>query len=409
MYKVILVDDEKIILEGIAQLVRWEQMNIQLTGMAKNGLEAYEMIERDPPDVVITDIRMPGMDGLQLVRKTTENFPHIRFILLSGYDSFEYARNAMQWGVRHYLLKPCNEMQIIEALLEIFAEIEKDQSHKTIVNRMTHGLNKMMPYAKEQFLKEFVTNKMYDSDDWEYYRQLFNLQHDLINIRLILFNLDEDVESEQLFALRNIAEDILSPLYFVLSATIGNHVLLLVEDFAEQELFTMIDKIKQTYSRFYKLQPIIAVSDAGQVNQARELYRAALSYLKHGAIAKQQGLLTSNSYSNVITKVLETIELHCDHPELSLNWIANEVLYMNPDYLGKLFAKEVGERFSSYVIKVRIERAKELIKRMDDTMIFEIAEQLGFGNNPKYFSQVFKKHTGYSPTDYKKKYSNTYN
>lgn len=114
------------------------------------------------------------------------------------------------------------------------------------------------------------------------------------------------------------------------------------------------------------------------------------------------GLITSSKYSKIITKVLETINLHSDNPELSLNWISNDILYMNADYLGKLFAKEVGDKFSSYVMKVRIEKAKELIQRSDDVLVFEMAEQLGFGNNPKYFSQVFKKYTGYSPSEYKK-------
>lgn len=405
MYKVLLVDDEKIILEGIAKLVQWEQLNMTLIGTAQNGKEAFEIIERNRPDVIISDIRMPGMDGLQLVQKTTEHYPDIRFILLSGYDNFEYARNAMQWGVRHYLLKPCNEKQIMEALEENIAEIEEDQSRKMFEKTMEHGLSKVMPYAKEQFLKEFVTNKMYDKADWEYYQQLFNLDHDISQIRLILFNLPESVESEHIFALRNIAEDILKPAYFALSATLGERVLLLVEDVAEQELHETIEHIKQTYNHFYKIRPIIAISDSGKISEARELYRDTLGYLKHGVIANSEGLLTSNSYSKITAKVLETIERYSDHPDLSLNWIASNVLYMNADYLGKLFAKEVGERFSNYVVKVRIDKAKELIKHMDDTMIFEIAEQLGFGNNPKYFSQVFKKHTGYSPSDYKKKYS----
>jgi len=78
------------------------------------------------------------------------------------------------------------------------------------------------------------------------------------------------------------------------------------------------------------------------------------------------------------------------------------MLYMNADYLGKLFKKETGERFSNYVMKARMEKAIELIGEMDDVKVFELAELLGFGDNPQYFSQVFKKHTGFTPSEFKR-------
>src|SRR5690606_9164544 len=122
MYKVMLVDDERIILEGISKIMDWASMDTILWATARNGIEALERITVEQPDIVITDIRMPGMDGLQLIARIHERYPSIRFIMLSGFNEFEFARQAMQFGVRHYLLKPCSEHKIREAVVEVVEE-----------------------------------------------------------------------------------------------------------------------------------------------------------------------------------------------------------------------------------------------------------------------------------------------
>lgn len=109
MYKVMLVDDEKIILDGISQMIDWTSLGTRLIGTASNGVEAYERIKELLPDIVVSDIRMPGMDGLELVAAVHRSHPGIRFVLLSGFGEFDYASRAMQYGVKHYLLKPTNE------------------------------------------------------------------------------------------------------------------------------------------------------------------------------------------------------------------------------------------------------------------------------------------------------------
>ena len=106
MYSVLLVDDERIILEGLSVVVEWERHGTALAGKAKNGAEALEMIREIRPDIVITDLKMPNMNGLELIAAVREEYPDIVFVILSGYDEFEYAQRAMQYGVRHYLLKP---------------------------------------------------------------------------------------------------------------------------------------------------------------------------------------------------------------------------------------------------------------------------------------------------------------
>ena len=99
--------------------------------------------------------------------------------------------------------------------------------------------------------------------------------------------------------------------------------------------------------------------------------------------------------------MIDLVKDNLGNADLSLKWVANKV-FMNADYLGKLFKQETGKKFSNYVTEVRINKAIEQIQSMDDVKVFTIAETIGFGDNTQYFSQVFKKITGYSPSEYKK-------
>ena len=137
MLKLIIADDERIIRETISTIIDWKQYNIELVGLCKNGLEAYDVILDETPDIVLTDIRMPGMDGLELIRRVSETDLNTQFIILSGYGEFEYAKTAMKYGVRHYLLKPCNELQI----LEVIQEIAQDCYRKNISERSYPAMN----------------------------------------------------------------------------------------------------------------------------------------------------------------------------------------------------------------------------------------------------------------------------
>ncbi|MFE5322998.1 response regulator [Paenibacillus sp. NPDC056579] len=516
MYKVLLVDDERIILDGISRIVDWEGAGTVLAGTARNGIEAYEFVSVNRPDIIISDIKMPGMDGLQLAAKLHADFPDIRVVLLSGFGEFEYARSAMEYGVKHYLLKPCNENKIMEVLQELVGELEQERESEQFVRTMREGLEKVLPYVKEQFLKEFVTNKTYGNRDWEYYRHLFRVDLGSRHVRLLLFHLDGPFEFEHLFAVKNIAEELLDKT--VLSSTVGDHVLIVVEDPEELSvLLERIGNIRETFLRYYRIDLTIALSEADVITRTRKLFKQTLEclnyrfYLGEGSVITERDILglttesaesgdlnfneehlmlqiktgrweeasreidlffqriaelrsdiaTSQSYviqlfmamirlgksddmsrymdqmvklmqldtlqaiqaffkeaaehitllhyeqtktknSAIVSKVIDIVNNHLGDPELSLNWVAHQMLYMNSDYLGKLFKKETGEKFSNYVMKTRISKAIDLIEQNRDIKIFELAEQLGFGDNPQYFSQVFKKYAGCTPSEYMK-------
>src|SRR5690625_578904 len=130
MYRVLLVDDERTILEGISNIIDWESLGTTLCGTAKNGIEALEFIKKNNPDIVISDIMMPGLDGIALLKQVYQTHPHMKWILLSGYGEFEYAQTAMGFGVRHYLLKPSNEEDIYHALKEIVHDLRQEKLNR---------------------------------------------------------------------------------------------------------------------------------------------------------------------------------------------------------------------------------------------------------------------------------------
>ena len=104
MLKLIIADDERIIRESISRIIDWSSLGIELIGVCQDGAEAYDMILDESPDIVLTDIMMPGLSGLELIEKVSRTDLDTRFILLSGYGEFNYAQQAMKYGVRHYLL-----------------------------------------------------------------------------------------------------------------------------------------------------------------------------------------------------------------------------------------------------------------------------------------------------------------
>ena len=136
MLKLLIADDERIIRETIFHLIDWEKYDIEVIGLCQNGIEAYDMILDESPDIVLTDIRMPGMGGLELIKKLSHTDLFIQFIILSGYGEFEYAKEAMKYGVKHYLLKPCNELQILECI----KQCKLDYS-QMIMERVTKALS----------------------------------------------------------------------------------------------------------------------------------------------------------------------------------------------------------------------------------------------------------------------------
>jgi two-component system response regulator YesN len=134
MIKVMLVDDEPIILKGLRKLIPWAENGYEIIGEAFDGEDAMEMLETKEPDIIITDLLMPGMDGIEFIRRLNEMNKNIRVIILSGYGEFEYAREALKNRVFEYLLKPVTRQQLTDALHRVSEAI---LSEKNILGKLT--------------------------------------------------------------------------------------------------------------------------------------------------------------------------------------------------------------------------------------------------------------------------------
>ncbi|MCY8087160.1 response regulator [Bacillus sonorensis] len=386
MYKVLLADDERIILEGISSMIQWKSFGASLVGAVQNGIEAYQLILRERPHIVISDIKMPGMGGLELIEKVSRDHPSIRFILLTGFGQFEYAKKAMTYGVRHYLLKPCNENHITASLESVIDELKKEES----AERVKTELDLVRPHIQKHALRELIKG---DKSDADAYLRFFP---DGKDIRIVLFSVQGE-GGGHLSTLEKLAGGILAS--SAIAAVLIKGVLVIAADGEEHpdRLRDKIEHIKHQAGKQLQVQLQAAVSRNGDIREAAALYDHAC-----GGLDKQL-VKPGGQTSVLIDKMLDLVQKEAANPKLSLKWAARNMLYMNPDYLGKLFKQETGEKFSSYVARVRIEKAMAIMKHTGGIPIGELAEKLGFGDNPKYFSLVFKKYTGYTPSEYRKK------
>ncbi len=505
MYKVLLVDDERMILDGISVIVDWNKYDTELVGKAMNGLEAYDFITNQPPDIVITDITMPGLDGIELVKKAREDYPSIKWIFLSGFNEFEYARQAMRFGVKHYLLKPCNEDNISEALNDIVKEKKEEEEALEYMKAMEEEVIKNTVNDHEEVLKQFfiyeqITDKsrtkmnhivddLYPSEPFLFWMLFIEgkIAYDRINQLIETINqsfLHEQVittliENKVIVMMRYSAGNQKTIKRFFqteMEQSTLSTTSVLSRGFTKEEIKkipTLDEMVQQvfyqprhsfiTYQNWFQfdekfksdfeidLDTILYYLKQQQKEEAVsylldfieklkihqvapkitrgyfiQIYLLLMSKLAHhstedrvqaiGRMEDYQHITdfiryfedlfermmqeeTPKKYSKVVRQMLTSIEEEIENPELSLQWLANHCLYMNADYLGKTFKKEIGQRFSSYVTNARINKAVEIIEAEQDIKVFELAERLGFGNNPQYFSQIFKRMKGFTPSE----------
>jgi YesN/AraC family two-component response regulator len=136
MYRLLIADDEAVILKGLSEHMDWGALGCTVCGAARDGREAVEMFERDTPDVVITDIKMPRMNGLDVARYVHENAPQTRVVILTGFAEFEYARQAIAYGVAEYVLKPISKDRLSEAVGKQIAALEKASVSSAYAERL---------------------------------------------------------------------------------------------------------------------------------------------------------------------------------------------------------------------------------------------------------------------------------
>ena len=160
LYKIMLVDDEEEVRKNIIRKINWEDAGFEVIGDAENGKDALEKIEQNEPDVVLTDIRMPYMDGLSMAEVIRQTYPSIKIVIFSGFDEFEYAKKAIKLNVIEYILKPVNVEELTAILKKIKKNLDEEIEQKRNVTLLRESYIKNLPTIREHFLNDLIHGGM---------------------------------------------------------------------------------------------------------------------------------------------------------------------------------------------------------------------------------------------------------
>lgn len=331
MIRLLIVDDEKIIRDGIIAMLPFDALDLRLTNACANAFDALQSMADDMPDILITDIKMPQMDGLELIERALKLNPRIRCMVLSGYDEFAFAQRAMKMGVKEYLLKPHTRAALYQALDRMCNEINDERKRNS--NVMGDRSRRVVDLAC-RLASLAAENKQ-----------------------------RTDVTVDQVHSAVSSTGDeaLLREAY--------TYILVHQDNFSAESLAS----IQQAYENVHDLELIIAKS-----------------------LTRLSG--TADKRPSFVKEMCSYIQSHYQDEELSLQYLADHIIHMRADYIGRIFTQNMGMKVSEYLLQVRMEKAKELIARAEDEpFVYEIAERVGLGHNPQYFSTLFRKYTGTTP------------
>lgn len=520
-YKVFLVEDEIVAREGIRDNVEWQSAGFEFCGEAPDGEIALPLIEKAQPDVIITDIKMPFMDGLQLSKVIREQMPWVKIIILSGHDEFEYAQSAIKLGVTEYLLKPINATEIQKVLQSVATALDQECEQREKLKQLQSQIKDILALQKERLLLQLVVGGVSSSEaieqcrrigldiiaqhylvillkvhlcqengriDFAHYHEIQQVVATLVNTHpgafftqksveelLLIMNGDdpEELQQDGLFLANLIQQDIEAETQCQVSIGVGNVQQRLTDiylSFAQAltAVNTPIDpqpeaqpneyhlaetlKLDQTAVAQYLKSGLMAEFDDFFAAQLHPVAEAALRshLIKHyffvdivltavqfvtelGGDAREiipvmdniEGFLVNiktgqqikESLRELFTAVLtfrnnqtqyeknklifqakDFIDANFTDPNLLLNEVAATV-NLSPSHFSVVFGRETGQSFKDYLTRVRIDRAKELL-RTTNMKCSEIAFQSGY-NDPHYFSYVFRKNTGLPPQQFR--------
>ncbi|WP_315794709.1 response regulator [Paenibacillus sp. BIC5C1] len=527
MYRVLLVDDEEDVREGLVVEVDWEALDLRIVGLAENGREALEMAERVEPDIVVTDISMPFMDGLELAKRLRERNPLVKVVILTGYDEFDYARQAVSLSVDEYLLKPFSAGHLTDLLTRLRAQMADEVAEREDVQQLRDHYYTSLPLLQADLMATLLHRQKSPEYIHGKAKQCgLDLQGERYGVSVLTLHMDgdqsEDVELKQ-FAALNIAaevwaehgaghafmhqetivllyvdrwgggdgekrqqqalENVMRSInhYLRVPATVGSgsivNTLAGVKHAYEDALLALdyrlvpgtdpliyiadverqtagklrFDELKQqTLTRclkagtqaeledaleiifreitvehgrsdiqLYLIEVLTNVWKAAQASgEAMEdifgagfqlyadLFRLpglseAQGKVREVCLLVQQRIASGRQhvYKDIVEQALSFTKEHYADPDLSIQKVCGH-LHISSGYFCGIFKKEVQLTFLQYLMQIRMEAAKELL-RSTEMKSFEIAGQVGFAE-PNYFSFCFKKHIGVSPKEYRK-------
>mgnify|MGYP001066089429 CR=1 FL=1 len=167
-YTLLLVDDEEEVVQVIRKKINWEGLGFSVIGYANNGVKALDMIEEFQPDVVMTDIKMPYMDGMELCKHIREEYPATKIILFTGFDEFEYAKEAVHLEIEEYILKPLNSVELTDVLTQLKIKLDREISEKRSAQILQVNYQESLPFLRANFYSTLIEGKIHDDEVSKY-------------------------------------------------------------------------------------------------------------------------------------------------------------------------------------------------------------------------------------------------
>lgn len=390
MYNILIVDDEPIVKIALRSILPWEEYGFFICGTAGNGLEALSLIEKQHPDVIITDLKMPGMDGLELIRTLKEkNYPG-EILVLSNYEDFDSVRSALLLGAADYLLKIKIQADTLLACLNKTTEkLQKKAGEKSPVPEETISENR-----NRLLLSFFQGDSSLASFIQENRETKLGFMEKSCAICYVTFEkfLSNDAFSISANLLRDMILDAVQGALQSYILVLNDYSALVV--FSQRELTVSQIKVEQLvkklYNRFTMYQSFAPdmpyQENLKNYEEARKIYQSFHQNEGH--------------YKNDVAKTIAYIEENYMH-RLTLASISANV-NLSSSYLCRVFKSEVGISITSYLNNLRIRKAATLIKEQA-LSLKEISAMVGI-DDQLYFSRLFKKCMGISPSEYGKKF-----
>lgn len=443
MLRVVLADDENKVILLMQKLIDWEALGYEIAGTANDGLRALELVREKQPHLLITDVRMPGCDGIELIQRAKALQPKLHFIVISGYRKFEYAQNALKYGVEDYLLKPLKQEELTGILLRHALEIVRRESgllteefaaslghagiavllylrayHAVEVTQCFTKIRKEIENQRDLFWNVQATVCLGSRRDsleqaGESMREALWLCRDRLcrpqSWRDAALEMPDLARRYQMDASRKksfqVAAECLDEVRFVQELEESCRTVealpdlngQMVEDWFRQVLEACLYGMRQSGETEAPLEEEMDKRFWHCTDMA-----AVYRLLRQGIQAEIQRLKEAKALREMrpITEAKHYIQQHYQEA-LRLEDVSTAVGF-NATYFSTLFKKETGQNFMDYLTELRISKAKELLCG-EELSVQDVAEQVGY-RDLKYFSRLFKKLTGVSPSDYKKLY-----
>ncbi len=428
MYSVFVVEDEIVTREGIRNNIPWDNTEFTLVGEAPDGEMALHAIREIKPDILITDIKMPFMDGLALSRLVKEDQPWIKIIILSGHDEFHYAKEAISIGVEEYLLKPVSSGDMLSSLEKVATRLEEERSQRCQMENLERKVRTHREILREKWGFDLIMGRMESREALERGKEL-DLDVSAPGFTALVIGCNapggEEAPGGRVSSL--LAGLIPHRRDIFLTLPNRNEYILLVKidnpSLADDRLYALAQGIKHEAERTGEVALSIGIgSVASHLEELRTSYVEAgglIRYMSRSGESKIMGtgdirdtsvlwadhsaggqslMHLEQKHNEQIVLAKKYIERNFMSPDISLNAVASHV-NVSPNHFSTVFSQEEGRTFIEYLTGVRLERARELLVS-SSMKCGDVAYEVGYGD-PHYFSFIFKKNTGLSPREYR--------